>query len=38
MPPRDTDDTEPPAPDHSDCIQPHQDPDGEYTDCDGRPL
>lgn len=25
-------------PDHDDCWQPHTGPDGEYHDCDGRPL
>ena len=24
--------------DHSGCFQPHRDRDGEYVDCDGRPL
>ncbi|NIY64276.1 hypothetical protein SMALB_2234 [Streptomyces malaysiensis] len=23
---------------HAECIEPHRDPDGEYVDCDGRPL
>ena len=23
---------------HSDCIQPHRGADGDYHDCDGRPL
>ncbi|MDW6058100.1 hypothetical protein SAZ11_08355 [Streptomyces sp. FXJ1.4098] len=24
--------------DHSGCFQPHRDRNGEYVDCDGRPL
>lgn len=24
--------------DHSGCFQPHRDRNGEYIDCDGRPL
>lgn len=23
---------------HADCIEPHRGSDGEYVDCDGRPL
>jgi hypothetical protein len=30
--------TEPADDPHADCIQPHRGPDGDYHDCDGRPL
>lgn len=23
---------------HGDCFQPHRDHNGEYVDCDGRPI
>lgn len=29
---------EAPEPDHSECIGPHLDPDGEHIDCDGNLL
>lgn len=31
-------DEQPPEPDHSECIGPHLDPNGEHVDCDGNLL
>ncbi len=35
--PAEADDEDEPF-DHGGCYQPHRGPDGDYYDCDGRPL